>query len=178
MEKPKIQHLLSHCLNYNQLLDRSALDSNEISLGSDIVFLGYPNALFDKRNFSPIARLGIISSLPNRDFYFSDEYRYSLYYKAHIFIPEKLNGFLVDATATGGSSGSLVISKPRFFKVQNKQIKYYSDPNGQIFVLGILTESFFDLDSRITGNQWTHIAGVITAEQIKKTIDLFDAEFK
>lgn len=119
-------------------------------------------------------RSGIIATSPDTDFYLSAQYRSTFYDKYKEWLPDSFNGFLIDANALGGSSGSLVVNKPRFLRATDKgQVKVYGDRNGQIFVLGILTESYFDLDSRITGTQRANIGGVISAGQTKKTIDLF-----
>jgi hypothetical protein len=56
----------------------------------EVVFVGYPNGLFDQANYLPIARRGMTASPPNMDF----------------------NGqpvFLIDASVFPGSSGSPVL---------------------------------------------------------------------
>lgn len=173
------QHILVNALSTDFLATREKINENQIDLGNEILFVGYPSFLYDKRNISPIVRTGVISTFPNESFLISDLYRNNFYLKFREMLPEKLNGFLIDANAAGGSSGSLVITKPKFFRINKSgQMETYNDPNGQIFVLGILTDSFFDLDSRLTGVQRLNLGGVISAEQIIKTIDLLLSKFK
>ena len=61
----------------------------EISAIEDIVFVGYPNAIRDEVNLSPIIRRGITATPVDRDY-------------------ENKPIFLIDASVFGGSSGSPV----------------------------------------------------------------------
>lgn len=172
---PQHQHLIQNVLLYNWLADRDTIIKNQIDVGNEILFIGYPSLLYDNRNASPIVRTGIISTVPYTDFYFSDLYRSNYYLKQKEMLPQKLNGFLIDANAAGGSSGSLVITPPKFIRVNNKgEMETFQNPDGQIFILGILTESYFDIDPKLTGMQRLNIGGVISASQIMKTIQLFN----
>lgn len=71
-------------------------DRSELFAGMKILFVGYPSAFYDKKNFLPVMRSGTIASIPRVDF----------------------NGepsILLDAQVFPGSSGS-----PVFYEVKGK----------------------------------------------------------
>lgn len=77
-----------------------------IDVGDDVLIVGYPRGFFDQHTLFPIVKSGIIAT------------------------PYHLNfggqpRFLIDAKLFPGSSGSLVITKPTNFKVEDSKI-YYS----------------------------------------------------
>lgn len=96
-------------------------DINGIDAMEDIVFIGYPEGLWDKKNHLPIARKGTLATLINVDF--EDEPK-----------------FLIDASVFCGSSGS-----PVFIK----NVGSYHNKNGtlcvghRIYLIGILAESYY-----------------------------------
>lgn len=65
-----------------------------IEVSDDVVVIGYPGGYYDMANFYPIVKSGIIASMWNADF-------------------RGTKGFAIDAKLFPGSSGSLVITKPR-----------------------------------------------------------------
>jgi hypothetical protein len=172
----KLDYLVSHMFTTSFLLPKDSVRAN-VELGDEIFFIGYPSVLYDKRNASPIVRTGIISSNPADDYYFNETYRGIYFSKTGELIPEKLSGFLIDANVFNGSSGSLVFTKPKLFKLgKDGRIKYSTNPDGQVIVLGILTSSYFDIVS--TTNTRLQLGGVISAEQIIKTMEPFVATDK
>ncbi|MFA5355367.1 MAG: serine protease [Candidatus Paceibacterota bacterium] len=64
-------------------------DLSTIHCGQKVVFIGYPTGFFDKKNFLPIMRSGIIASIPDIDFQGKQQ-------------------ILIDAQVFPGSSGSPV----------------------------------------------------------------------
>ena len=172
MKNKDLEYLIEQMFTTTYLVTRDSMDTAQIEIGDEILFIGYPNVLYDKRNFSPIVRTGIIASSPSDDYYFNEIYRNNYYLRSKEVIPEKLSGFLVDANVFGGSSGSLVFTKPRYFKYDTEgRLKYYTDPDGEIRVLGILTTSYFDVNSPMADR--LQLGGVISADQILKTMNLF-----
>jgi hypothetical protein len=113
---PKLVHILHGIMSVDFLATNEKLKQQSIDLGDDIEFVGFPSMLYDKRNISPLARSGIIATSPYSDYYFNDEYRVAFFQKYGEIITNK-NCFLIDANAFGGTSGSLVITKPKFLKV-------------------------------------------------------------
>ena len=77
---------------YIKHLDKKFLTSinyAKVALGSDVLFVGYPNNFYDTRNNLPLARKGSLSSIPSVDF-------------------EGKGELVIDAEVFGGSSGSPV----------------------------------------------------------------------
>jgi hypothetical protein len=165
--RPELKNIILKGFSFSQLATDEVLEEHQIDIGDDIFFIGYPTFLFDKRNISPILRRGAISTSPKNDFFFSDEYRLGFKQQFGQILSDKLSGFLIDATALGGSSGSLVITKP-FYTGPFEYIQRTTS-TGQIYILGILTYSYPELASGLKAN----IGGVISAKQIRKTISLF-----
>lgn len=99
----------------------SEKDINNIDALEDITFIGYPNGIWDRKNYLPIARKGSLATLLNVD-----------------FGGEPV--FLIDASVFGGSSGS-----PVFIKNSGS----YHDKNGtlyagnRIYFLGILASAYW-----------------------------------
>lgn len=155
---------------YDLLATTDTLRKLQTYLGDEIFFIGYPSFFYNKNNIEPILRTGVIASNPLADFYFSKELRNTHYARFHQKLPEKFNGFLIDANVYGGSSGSLVIEKPGP-KLEGEFLSFNFIP--KIIILGIATTSYFDLDPRSTGGTRLNLGGVIRCEAIKRTIDLF-----
>ncbi len=84
------------CEFFIPYIDKSIIpseeDINTIDALEEVVFIGYPNALWDTKNHLPIARKGTLATLINVDF-------------------EGEPKFLIDASVFGGSSGSPVFIK-------------------------------------------------------------------
>lgn len=165
-----LKHLNNSFIPYDALTITDSIDRENLQVGTEVLFVGYPSLFYDKRNTSPILRTAVISTNPFDDFYYNDILRqaYLSTYKADL--SEKLNGFLIDANATAGSSGSLVFTKlesirlgpGRWPEINRKPYPY---------VLGMLSLSFTDLDSRAI-NQKINLGAVISSKVIKNTIDL------
>lgn len=171
VKNKELDFLVDHMFTTSFVLPRDSVKAN-VELGDEIFFIGYPNSLYDMRNASPIVRTGIISSNPADDYYFSETYRRAYYSKSKEIIPEKLTGFLIDANVFNGSSGSLVFTKPKLFRLtKGGTLQYSKNPDLQVLVLGILTTSYFDVVSPATNR--LQLGGVISAQQIIKTMDLF-----
>ncbi len=115
-------------------------------------------------------RQAVISTPPQDAFYFNDIIRINYFRRFGLVPSEKLDGFLIDGNAIGGSSGSLVFLRPQFLRNLNGQIERNvttSDP----MVLGILSYSYFGITSSDSGR--INLGGVISSDAIKRTIDLF-----
>lgn len=167
-----LDYLTQEMFTTSFFITRDSMEVEEVKIGDEILFAGYPNILYDKRNFSPIVRTGVIASVPSDDYYFNEIYRSNYYLKSGELIPEKLTGFLIDANVFQGSSGSLVFTKPRHIKTEvGGTLKYFTNPDGEIKVLGVLTTSYFDINSQL-GDR-LQLGGVISADQVLKTMNLF-----
>lgn len=174
VEHPQLQKFIPNIIPFDRLANKDTLIENNITVGGDIIFVGYPNTLYDKRNSFPIVRTGIIATDPTQDFYFNDEYRQSLFVRFGEQSSEKLNGFLIDANAVGGSSGSLVCTKPQYISLSKEGKLVFYEGTGMFYILGVLTNSYFGTDSILTQRSRANLGGVISASQIIKTINLFN----
>lgn len=82
------EQIFFKCIGLNQIPSDEII-KNEIDAVEDIVFIGYPNDVYDKKNFLPVVRKGITATPISVDF-------------------EGRPVFLIDASVFGGSSGSPV----------------------------------------------------------------------
>jgi hypothetical protein len=88
-------------------------------VGDEVLIIGYPHRNYDKVNLYPIVKFGIISSGWGLNF---DGFPY----------------FAVDSRLYHGSSGSLVISKPKQLAIIDGRVKYNPEKNFQF--LGVYSE--------------------------------------
>lgn len=87
----------------------------------EIMFIGYPDGLYDPLNYTPIARKGITATPLQLDFGGDP-------------------AFLIDATAFPGSSGSPVFAAPHTIRSnENRDINIVSS---QMMLLGVLSAGF------------------------------------
>ncbi len=168
---PQYKDLRGTAIPYEMLATQDSIKVNDIIVGDEIYFIGYPNGWYDKRNISPIVRAGIISTPPQEDFYFNDLVKAYNRNRFGEVLPDKLHGFIIDANAIGGSSGSLVFLKPQIIRF-NKGYLEYSSIGGEPLILGILAYSYLDSQS-IADAIRINLGGVISASSIQKTIDSF-----
>jgi hypothetical protein len=87
------------------LIPSDSFKDAAVGIGTEIYLLGYSDGIYDPRNVSPILRIRIISTEPDKDFSFDPRLQ------AKYGLPEKLPGFLIDANVFPGSSGSMVIRR-------------------------------------------------------------------
>ena len=170
--RENMENILQTIVPYELILTKDSISPNSISVGDDIFFVGFPAGLYDRRNMSPILRAGVISTPPQEDFYFNDIIRQRHWDKFKEILPDRLNGFLIDANAIGGSSGSLFFLKPQTIRLKNGQLQFHQG-GGDLLILGILAFSYLDLGYTIDPIR-INVGGVISAAAIKKTIDLFN----
>jgi len=101
---------------------KNRLPSNDprgVEVGDEVLIIGYPHRNYDKVNLYPIVKFGIVSSGWGLNF---DGFPY----------------FLVDSRLYHGSSGSLVITKPRELAVIDGRLKH--NPNKTFQFLGVYSE--------------------------------------
>jgi hypothetical protein len=94
-----------------------------VQVSDDVLVLGYPNGYYDEFNLFPIVKSGIIASIYGKNF--NDE-----------------PCFLIDAKLLPGSSGSLVISKPIDFMIEEGVQKYSKEK--QYLFLGVYSANLHD----------------------------------
>ena len=148
------------------LITNKRLAEQGIDMGEDIYVLGFPDSVHDPSTFSPIIRRGIIASDINQGFKF-DGYR-----KSEYGFPDKLNGFLIDAQIFPGSSGSLVILKPR--KSLHPELGVKDKPYP--WLLGIVSDSIPVNDTALKNKQRMGLGVVYSSQSILETIGQFPYE--
>jgi hypothetical protein len=156
--------LLIDAITSRRYLDTSMLASAQnlrtanIGIGSRVYILGYPAAIFDPRNASPVLREGLISTDPQEGFDFNQELRRMMAF------PEHINGFLVDANVYPGSSGSLVVVVP---EGNNAGGRF------QPYVVGIVAGSIPMYDSALRAYERIGLGIVYSADTIREVLDAF-----
>jgi len=149
---------------------KNKLDEENITIGDEIFLLGYPDAIYDPRNVSPILRQGIIATEPTQGYAFNEKLtkKYNL--------PDQIDGFLIDANVFPGSSGSLVILKPQPSTVGPHGGTMISSAKKTPYVLGIVSgsipiiEIYQYREARLPSFQRMGLGIVYSAESIKETI--------
>jgi hypothetical protein len=164
-----LKNLQNKPIPYTLLATRDSLYEYNTHVGDEVLFAGYPNYYHNSKNKKPLMRGAIIATPPEDIFYF-DSLLIKAYRMASTVLPEKFDGFLIDGNAVAGSSGSLVFLRPQwvrnFHGILQQNITT-SDP----MVLGILGTSYFGTNP--DDNRRINLGGVISADAIKRTIDLF-----
>ncbi len=126
----------------------------EIDAFEDIIFIGYPNGLWDSKNYLPIMRKGITATPIAVDF-------------------ELEKKFLIDASVFPGSSGSpiFIINKGSFPKKDGSGL-FFDD---RLIFLGILSAAMFKTDIKQLEILPINTLGIKTNEMIDIGI-VFKAE--
>jgi hypothetical protein len=152
---------------YDLLVTKEKLKEEDITVGDEIFLLGYPDAIYDPRNIHPILRQGVIASVPTEDYAFNEimKKRYSL--------PDKIDGFLIDAGVFPGSSGSLVILKQQSTTIGPQGETVVSGAKKIPYVLGIISGSIPIVDIELGSIQRMGLGIVYSYDAIRQTIDLF-----
>ncbi len=143
------------------------LKDENITVGDEIFLLGYPNAIFDARNVSPILRTGVIATVPTEGYAFNDALR------KQFGLPDRIDGFLVDANVFPGSSGSVVILKQQPTTIGPGGGTVVSAAKKIPYVLGIVSGSIPINDTALGTVQRMGLGVVYGAEAIRSVIDQF-----
>jgi hypothetical protein len=148
-------------LNASMLLPTNRFRGAGVGLGTQVYILGYPAAIFDPRNVTPVLRVGVISTDPQTGFNFNDELRRTMNF------PEHMNGFLIDANVYPGSSGSLVMMVP-----ENSSAKP-SEGTRTPSILGIVSGSIPIFDASLRSYERIGLGMVYSTDTIKEVLDSF-----
>lgn len=143
------------------------LKNENITVGDEIFLLGYPNAIFDARNVSPILRSGVIATVPSEGYAFNDALR------KQFGLPDRIDGFLVDANVFPGSSGSVVILKQQPTTIGADGGTVVSASKKIPYVLGIVSGSIPINDSALGTTQRMGLGVVYSGEAIREVVQLF-----
>lgn len=143
------------------------LKDENITVGDEIFLLGYPDGIFDPRNVSPILRIGVIATVPLEGYAFSEVHR------AKLLLPDRIDGFLIDANVFPGSSGSLVILKQQASTIGPRGQALVSGAKKTPYVLGIVSGSIPISDTALGTTQRMGLGIVYSADAIRTIIELF-----
>ncbi len=148
-------------LNPSMLLTTERMRTANVGVGTPVYILGYPAAIFDPRNVSPVLRVGVISTDPQEGFNFNPELRQTMGF------PEHMNGFLLDANIYPGSSGSLVVLAP-----ENCGCSKDAAPQ-RTYILGIVSGSIPIFDASLHAYSRIGLGMVYSADTIREVLDSF-----
>jgi hypothetical protein len=143
------------------------LKNENITVGDEVFLLGYPDAIFDARNPSPILRTGVIATVPLEGYAFNDTLR------ARFGFPDRIDGFLIDANVFPGSSGSVVVLKPQPTTIGPRGKTVVSGAKKIPYVLGIVSASIPISDAALGSTQRMGLGVVYSADAIRYVVDSF-----
>jgi len=151
--------------NYEDIANETKRRELEVSIGDEILTIGYPLGLRHRTSNFPLVRAGIISTRIGESL--EDEID-----EAGVKRKRVLRGFLIDGATIPGSSGSPVVLKPTVGRITRGAIQLGSAPQ---VLLGIIAET------KLAPIQVNHgvipsFAGLglaFDAETINETIELF-----
>ena len=143
------------------------LKTEGITIGDEIFLLGFPDSIYDPRNASPILRAGVIATNPLEGYAFNDAL------KKKFDLPDKIDGFLIDANVFPGSSGSVVILKQQVATIGPHGETKLGSAKKVPYVLGIVSGSIPITDNALGSTQRMGLGIVYSAEAIRTLIALF-----
>jgi hypothetical protein len=154
-------------LSYSLFVTKEKLIQENITVGDEVFLLGYPNAIYDPRNVSPILRIGTIATIPSEGYAFNDMLKNSY------LLPDSMDGFLIDANVFPGSSGSLVILKQQSTTIGAQGETVVSGAKKIPYLLGIVSKSIPIDDTALGSWQRMGLGVVYSATTVKETIEQF-----
>jgi len=152
--------------NYSDFGDRAKRDELDVTMGDEIVVIGYPLGLRQGATNFPLLRSGIIATRIGETL--EDDYR-----EPNGTIRKRiLRGFLIDGATIPGSSGSPVVLKPTTGRFVKGNIVMGSPPP---ILLGIVAETRY-APIRTPAGDIPSFAGLglaFDADTVRETIELF-----
>lgn len=151
---------------YDLFLNNERMRELEITMGEEVVIVGYPLGLRHRTSNLPLVRSGIIATKIGESL--EDEIR-----ETDGTIRKRiLRGFLIDGATIPGSSGSPVVLKPVIGRVVGGNIQIGTPPP---VLLGIVAETRY-APIRTPAGAIPSFAGLglaFDAETVRETIELF-----
>jgi len=162
--KQKIAH---KWVDYSLFADQTKIKEFDITIGEEIVVIGYPLGFKQGTSNFPLLRSGIIATRIGETF--EDEYLEPDGTKRKRVI----RGFLIDGATIPGSSGSPVVLKPTIGRfVKGDIVMGFSPP----LLLGIIAETRYapiPISERDYILSFAGLGLAFDAETVKETIELF-----
>jgi len=153
--------------DYSLFLNQRKQDELDITVGEEILVIGYPLGLRQGATNFPLVRDGIIATRIGEVLH--DEYQE----KDGTTRTRILRGFLIDGGTIPGSSGSPVVLKPTPARFVKGKIVLGSSPPP--ILLGIIAETRFAPIRTPTGDipSFAGLGLAFDAQTVKETIELF-----
>lgn len=151
--------------NYDLFLNKEKIAELDITMGDDIVTIGYPLGLRHRTSNLPLIRSGIIATRIGESL--EDEVRTGGVIRRRV-----LRGFLIDGATIPGSSGSPVVLKPVIGRFVKGNIQMGAT---QPILLGIVAETRY-APVRTPAGHIPSFAGLglaFDAATVRETIELF-----
>lgn len=167
IEQIKSFNIAGTLILYSLFATKERLIKENINAGDEILILGYPDAIYDPRNVSPVMRQGIIATNPIEGYAFNEELK-----RKH-GLPDYIDGFLIDANVFPGSSGSVVILKPQPTTIGSQRETKISFEKKNPYLLGIVSGSLPIDDVALQSTQRMGLGIAYSSDAIKKTIEQF-----
>jgi hypothetical protein len=150
----------------DSLTNKECIDEMDISIGEEIIVLGYPLGLRHKNSAIPLVRSGMIATRIGEQL--EDDF---------VEVDGKtrkrtIRGFLIDGAVIHGSSGSPVILKPAGLRTMHGNTTIHTEI---ALLLGIIAETRYSPvkhDNKIYKN-YAGLGLALDAECIRETIELF-----
>jgi hypothetical protein len=153
-------------VGYDLFLNNQKIRELEITMGEEVVIVGYPLGLKHRTSNLPLIRSGLIATRIGESL--EDEVK-DVGGKIRKRI---IRGFLIDGAAIPGSSGSPVVLKPVIGRVVGENIQIGTPPP---VLLGIIAETRY-YPIRTPAGEIPSFAGLglaFDAETVRETIELF-----
>jgi hypothetical protein len=152
--------------DYSDFGDRAKMEELDVTIGEEVLVIGYPLGLRHAKTNFPLVRGGIIATRIGENL--EDEYKE----KDETIRKRLLRGFLIDGAVIPGSSGSPVVLKPTTGRFVKDKILLGLSP---AILLGIVAETRY-APIRTPEGYIPSFAGLglaFDAETVKETIELF-----
>ncbi len=154
--------------SYDLFVDEKILKEQDITIGEDVMIIGYPSGFVQGETNFPIVRQGIIASQ------IGQKYIEIIKDKQGNVVEKKIyRGFLIDGGLIPGSSGSPVILKPVIGRYIGSDINF--GPT-KPYLLGIVAETRYagiSTNEEETIPSFADLGIAFDAITIKETIELF-----
>jgi hypothetical protein len=155
----QLPNMVKKWCNYDLFADKDTLSREDITIGEEVLMIGYPVGYTQGENNFPIVRQGTIASQ------IGEKYIEKQGDKKRVY-----RGFLIDGAIIPGSSGSPVILKP----VSGRYVKNTLEIQPTTpYLLGIIAETRYIRTNDPNISSYTGLGLAFDASTIKETIDLF-----
>lgn len=155
-------------VDYSLFITPEIIQSEDLTIGDDIMVLGYPSSFKQGNTNFPIVRQGIVASQLGQ--IYVDK---TMKDAQNNIIERQIPGFLIDGGLIPGSSGSPVVLKPIIGRLKHNTIEMNIP---KPYLLGIVAETRFapiQLTATMHTLGYADLGLAFDSSKIKETIELF-----